>query len=195
MVGGDRLEPDNRTRDRLSGWPVEVSPIFYQSHIHFRIPHTSVFYPARSYTETKCPSMDSEKVTREILEVLRTMNRCWTEGWHEEQFRQYILPDAVAIVPRIPGRLEGREEYIAGWREFATSATIHEWNESCHSIQVYARGTCAVVTYLFTIRFTSGGKYQSMHGRDMFFLVRQGGRWQVAADQFSPEPSVGGQAL
>jgi len=27
-----------------------------------------------------------------------------------------------------------------------------------------------------------------MMGRDMFFLVRESGRWLVVADQFSPEP-------
>ena len=50
--------------------------------------------------------------------MVKAMNRCWTAGWHEEQFRQYIHPDAVAIVPTTPGRLEGRDAYVAGWRGF-----------------------------------------------------------------------------
>jgi hypothetical protein len=29
-----------------------------------------------------------------------------------------------------------------------------------------------------------------MQGRDMFTLVKQGGRWLVVADQFSPEPGL-----
>lgn len=40
---------------------------------------------------------------REFETMIRDMNRCWTYGWHEEQFREYIHPEAVAIVPATPG--------------------------------------------------------------------------------------------
>lgn len=45
-----------------------------------------------------------------------------------------------------------------------------------------------MVTYLFTITFVMGGQKQTMHGRDMFFLVTEGWKWLVVADQFSSEP-------
>lgn len=134
--------------------------------------------------------MDEPKVTNEILAVIRSMNRNWTEGWHEEEFRQFIHPDAVAIVPSAPGRLEGREAYVAGWRGFCEAAVIHEWRESDHRVQVYCRGRAAVVTYLFSITFALGGEKQILRGRDMLFLVKEGRRWLVTADQFSPEPGT-----
>jgi ketosteroid isomerase-like protein len=127
----------------------------------------------------------------QIITFIREMNRCWTEGWSEEKFRQYIHTDAVAIVPTARGRLEGKEAYLAGWRGFAESAAIHEWKEMSHRVQLYAGGKCAVVTYLFSVTFTMDGQRQTMKGRDMFFLVREGRRWLVAADQFSPEPVTG----
>lgn len=136
--------------------------------------------------------MNSEKTTTEIIETLRAMNKCWTEGWHEEEFRQYIHPDAVAIAPATPGRLEGREAYVAGWRAFAEAAIIHEWKETDHRVQIYAGGKCAVVTDFFTITFAMGSVKQTMQGRDMYFLIREGRRWLVAADQFSPEPAAPG---
>jgi methionine salvage enolase-phosphatase E1 len=132
--------------------------------------------------------MDRQKITDDILATVRAMNRCWTAGWHEEEFRQYIHPDAVAIVSATPGRLEGRDAYVAGWRGFCRAAVIREWKETDHRVRVYAGGKCAVATYFFCIRFATGGQEQIMRGRDMFFLVREGGRWLVAADQFSPEP-------
>jgi hypothetical protein len=52
--------------------------------------------------------------TDQIMTFIREMNRCWTEGWNEEKFRQYIHTDVVAIVPTAPGRLEGKEAYVAG---------------------------------------------------------------------------------
>jgi ketosteroid isomerase-like protein len=133
--------------------------------------------------------MDTKKIANEILAPLLAMNRSWTSGWHEEEFRQYIHPDAVAIVPTEPGRLEGREAYVAGWRGFAQATVIHEWRETDHKVQVYTGGKCAIVTCFFSITFAMGTEKQTMQGRDMFFLVKEGRKWLVAADQFSPEPS------
>ena len=137
--------------------------------------------------------MDNTARIHEIETMIREMNRCWTAGWHEEQFRQYIHPDAVAIVPTTPGRLEGRDAYIAGWRGFAEAVVIHEWKETDHKVQIYAGGKCAVVTYFFSITFAIGTVKQTMLGRDMVFLVKEGRKWLVAADQFSPEPAGAGQ--
>jgi ketosteroid isomerase-like protein len=137
--------------------------------------------------------MDDTARIREIETMVREMNRCWTAGWHEEQFRKYIHPDAVAVVPTTPGRLEGRDAYIAGWREFAEAAVIHEWKETDHKVQIYAGGKCAVVTYFFSIMFAIGTVKQTMQGRDMFFVVKEGRKWLIAADHFSPEPAGAGQ--
>ena len=132
--------------------------------------------------------MDNTEHIHEVESTIRAMNRCWTEAWNETEFRKYIHPDAVAIVPTAPGRLEGQESYVAGWRGFVEVAKIHEWKETDHRVQVYASGRCAVVTYLFTITFEMGGQTQTMKGRDMFFLVKEQGKWLIVADQFSPEP-------
>jgi ketosteroid isomerase-like protein len=138
--------------------------------------------------------MDKNTRTSEIETMIREMNRCWTEGWHEDKFRQHIHPDAVAIVPTTPGRLEGQDAYVAGWRGFAEAAVIHEWKETDYKVQIYAGGKCAVATYFFSITFTIGTEKQTMQGRDMFFLVKEGRKWLVTADQFSPEPLQTGSA-
>jgi len=132
--------------------------------------------------------MDEKERVNDVIATIREMNRCWTETWDDQAFGRFIHPDAVAIAPTTPGRLEGRNAYIAGWQAFAEAATIHAWEETGHRVTFFCRGTCAVVTYFFTIRFTMAGREIAMKGRDMFTLVRQGGRWLVAADQFSPEP-------
>ncbi len=135
--------------------------------------------------------MDDAALTREIITTIRKMNRAWTGSWNEEEFRSYIHTGAVAIVPSAPGRLEGKEAYVAGWRDFAAAAKIQSWSERDHHVQIFASGKCAVATYLFTIRFETGGQVQAIEGRDMFFLVKEKGRWLVVADQFSSEPVTG----
>jgi ketosteroid isomerase-like protein len=132
--------------------------------------------------------MDPNKELYLIETIIRDMNRCWTVSWNEPAFREYIHPDAVAIVPTTPGRLEGKEAYVAGWRAFCEAAIIHEWSETAHTVQIYAGGKSAVVTYFFSISFGMGGHKLCMRGRDMLFLVKEGRKWMVVADQFSPEP-------
>lgn len=125
---------------------------------------------------------------QQVIEMIRAMNRYWTESWNEPEFRKYIHSGAVAIVPTTPGRLEGQDAYVAGWRRFTETAAIRGWKETDHKVQFYTGRTSAVVTYLFTITFEIGGQVKTMKGRDMFFLVKEEGRWVVVADQFSPEP-------
>lgn len=136
--------------------------------------------------------MDDTKNRNMVIETVTAMNRIWTEAWDEAAFRDYIHPDAVAIVPGTPGRIEGRDAFVAGWKGFVDATEIHAWTESDHRVTLFARGTGAVLTYFFTIRFTMGGQEITMKGRDMFTLVQQGGRWLVLADQFSPEPPACG---
>ncbi|MDP3395246.1 MAG: hypothetical protein Q8S57_01045 [Methanoregula sp.] len=37
------------------------------------------------------------------MDSIKAKNRCWTASWNEAALRQYIPPDAVAIVPTTPG--------------------------------------------------------------------------------------------
>lgn len=132
--------------------------------------------------------MDDTALAQEIEATLRAMNRCWTETWNEPEFRNYIHPRAVAIAPLTPGRLEGQDAYVKGWRDFVEATVIHSWKEADYRVDVFAGGRCSVATYFFTIEFTINGIRQTMKGRDMFFLVKENGCWLVVADQFSPEP-------
>jgi len=108
--------------------------------------------------------MDTTALSNTLIDTIKAMNRCWTEGWHEEKFRQHIHPDAVAIVPGTPGRLEGQDAYVAGWRGFCEAAVIHEWRETDHKVRIYSGGKSAVVTYFFTITFAMGGQKMNLAG-------------------------------
>jgi ketosteroid isomerase-like protein len=134
--------------------------------------------------------MDPQKVTREILSTIHAINRCYTEGWNEEAFRQLVHPDVVAVFPDTSGWIEGMDAYIAEWRGFCEAAVIHDRQETAHNVQIYAGGKSAVVTYLFTVTFATGDQEQTLRGRDMFFVVKDGRKWLVAAQQFSAEPGA-----
>jgi len=128
---------------------------------------------------------DPEK--QEIWQVLLRLNDCWTTpDGNPEQLADFFHKNMVAITPTDRKRLEGQEACVAGWLGFAKAATIHRWEEIEPRIDVY--GNSAVVTYYFDMSFTMGGHKIGMTGRDMFFFVKESGRWWAVANQFSPTP-------
>jgi ketosteroid isomerase-like protein len=132
--------------------------------------------------------MDAEKLSQDIISTIKVLNRSWTGSWNEQDLRQCLHPEVVAIVPDVPGRLEGREAYVAALRMACEVSVIDGWSETDHHVQIYNGGKSAVVTFFFTITSTVNGQKQTLRGRDMVFLVKEGRKWLVVADQFSPEP-------
>jgi hypothetical protein len=59
-------------------------------------------------------------------------------------------------------------------------------------VQFSTGGKSTVVTYFFSITVAMGTQKQTMQGRNMIFLVKEGRKWLVAADQFSREPPQAG---
>lgn len=127
----------------------------------------------------------STPVEREVLDFVARMNACWTKG-DPDALREYFHEDMVAVTPVDREPRVGREACVAGWAGFAKSARIHSWTERGHRVRIF--GAAAVVTYFYELRCRMGGAELALDGRDMFFLVREGGRWWAVADQFSSYP-------
>ncbi len=126
-------------------------------------------------------------IKQEIWDTLLSLNDCWTTpDGNPEDLKDYFHKDIVAITPTDTKRLEGRDACVAGWVGFVKAATIHRWDELEPKIDVF--GNAAVVTYYFDMSFTMGGQRVDLKGRDMFFFVKESGRWWVVADQFSSNP-------
>jgi hypothetical protein len=90
----------------------------------------------------------------------------------------------VAIAPSSKDRVADREACVAAWKAFADSARIKSWRETDTRIDVYNGGKTAIVTYKYHITYQSGGQSMTAHGRDMYVLVEESGRWWAVADQF-----------
>lgn len=127
----------------------------------------------------------TDPVQHEIWGTVRALNDAWTKG-NPDDLANYFHPKMLAITPVDRLRRDGAAACIAGWKGFAEAACIYRWQESDPLIRVY--GNAAVVTYYYEIDFEMGGQHVEQGGRDLFFLVREDGRWLVVADQFSPYP-------
>ena len=124
-------------------------------------------------------------IETEVWRTVQALNRTWTEG-NVDDLEAFFHPDIVVVTPTERERLEGREACVAAWRRFVNAATIRIWKEIDPAVRVH--GDAAVVTYYYELSCEIEGREVSMAGRDMFFLVREDGRWLTVADQFSGFP-------
>jgi hypothetical protein len=127
-----------------------------------------------------------DPVKQEIWATVRAMNDTWTKG-NPDDLAKFFHRDMIAITATDRNRLDGGAACVAGWKGFANTARIHHWTEVDPVIHVY--GNSAVVAYYFDMSFEMGGQTIDMGGRDMFFFVKETGRWWAVADQFSPYPA------
>lgn len=127
-----------------------------------------------------------EPVKAEIWASVRAMNNAWTRG-NPDDLVNFFHRDMVAFTATDRHRVSGGAACVAGWKGFAEAAKIHRWEEIDPVINVY--GNSAVVTYYFDMSFDMGGRTIELGGRDMFFFVKEDGRWWAVADQYSPYPA------
>jgi ketosteroid isomerase-like protein len=120
-----------------------------------------------------------------VWNMVQEMNRAWTQG-DPADLEKYFHRDMVAITPVDRQRREGQAACIEGWTGFTKMARILSWEEIDPLVQVY--GNAAVVTYYYDMNCEMNGQPVRLQGRDMFFLVKENGRWLVVADQFSSYP-------
>jgi hypothetical protein len=64
------------------------------------------------------------------------------------------------VIPGFVGRVQGRDQFLKGFREFHQSATIHEFSETDTAVDVM--GDTAVIIFLFAMIYErSGGRYRA----------------------------------
>jgi hypothetical protein len=122
---------------------------------------------------------------QELWATVRAMNDAWTKG-HSDDLTRFFHRDMLAITPTDRHRLDGGAACIAGWKGFSNAAQIHRWEEIDPVIRLY--GDSAVVAYDFDMACEMGGQTVELGGRDLFFFVKEDGRWWAVGDQFSPYP-------
>lgn len=132
--------------------------------------------------------MDESAIKKQVWETVQTLNRLWAVEGRADDLKDYFHERMTVVSPNGRTRLEGAAACVGAWVAFAAEATIHYWKETDPKIELFAGGTCAVVTYYYDMSFDIGGRTVTTGGRDMFFLVKEDGRWWAVADQFSPYP-------
>jgi prepilin-type processing-associated H-X9-DG protein len=105
---------------------------------------------------------------------MRRINRAWLDG-HVEDLIPMVHPEIVMVFPGFAGRVQGREDFLAGFREFCQNAKIHEFREDDYQVDV--AGDMAVVAFRYEMVYERPGGRLRSTGRDMWVFQNQGGAW------------------
>ena len=118
--------------------------------------------------------MVDESVHENAASAMRLINQAWLHG-QVEDLAPMVHPEIVMVFPDFAGRIQGREDFLAGFRDFRQNATIQEFRE--HDRQVDVAGDTAVVTFRYDMVYKrSGQRYRSI-GRDLWVFQKQGRGW------------------
>lgn len=106
--------------------------------------------------------------------TMRRINRAWLDGLIEE-LTPMIHPEIVIVLPGFSGQMQGREDFLAGFRDFCQNARIQEFREQDHQVDV--AGDIAVVTFRYDMVYERSGKRSRSSGRDLWVFQNRDGAW------------------
>ena len=118
--------------------------------------------------------MVDESKREDAATAMRQINQAWLNGQVEELVPM-VHSEIVTVLPDFAGRIQGREDFLAGFRDFRQNATIQEFREHDHQVDV--AGDTAVVTFRYDMVYERSGKRYHATGRDLWVLQKQGGTW------------------
>jgi ketosteroid isomerase-like protein len=116
----------------------------------------------------------NEASRTEVATALDVINRAWRER-RPADLVSLFHPDMTMVLPRFSGRVAGRDANVAGFDDFCSNATVHEYRESGQQIDVV--GDTAVATFTYEMVYERDGKRSRATGRDLWVFARDGERW------------------
>lgn len=117
--------------------------------------------------------MDESK-REDAAAAMRQINQAWIED-RIQDMAPLVHPEIVMAFPGFTGSAQGREGFLAGFRDFRQNSTIHEFRE--HEYQVDAAGDTAVVTFRYEMVYERSGERFRSTGRDLWVFQKQGAAW------------------
>ena len=109
-----------------------------------------------------------------VAATMRRINQVWLDG-HVEALAALVDPEIVMVPPGFSERTQGREGFLASFRDFCQSATIHQFHHYDERIDVAA--DTAVVTFRFDMIYQRSGESYYSTGRDLWVFQNRGGNW------------------
>ena len=118
--------------------------------------------------------MENESERDDAATAMREINQAWQSG-RVQDLAPRIHPEIVMVFPGFAGRIQGRENFLAGFADFCQNATLEEFHEHDHQVDV--AGDTAVVTFRYDMVYERSGTRYRATGRDLWVFQKQGRSW------------------
>jgi len=115
-----------------------------------------------------------ESLSEQAAATLRRINQAWMAG-RVDELTPHLHPGVVMVLPGFAGKIQGRETFLGGFRDFCENATVHEYREHDHHVDV--AGATAVVGLRYEMVYERSGKRNRATGRDLWVFQREGNAW------------------
>jgi hypothetical protein len=110
----------------------------------------------------------------EVALALNRINRAWLDRRPADLVPSFH-PGMTMVLPNFSGRIEGRDANVAAFAEFCTQATIQEYREFGHLIDVV--GDTAVASFAYEMVYERDSKRYRATGRDLWVFGQHDDRW------------------
>ena len=109
-----------------------------------------------------------------VKTVVQTINRVWLNG-QVEALAPVVDPNIVMVFPGFTGQIQGRDQFLAGFRDFCENAKVQEFHD--HDYQSDLVGDTAVVTFRYDMIYERSAERYRASGRDLWVFQRQDNGW------------------
>jgi uncharacterized protein DUF4440 len=106
--------------------------------------------------------------------AMRQINQAWLKG-RVEDLRSMVHSEIVMVFPDFAGKIQGRENFLAGFSDFCGNSIIQEYRE--HDQQVDVAGETAAITFRYDMVYVRSGERYRCKGRDLWVFQMQDGVW------------------
>ena len=115
---------------------------------------------------------------KEILEVVKTWNDCFTRNDSETYFT-FIHEDLTLFTPSSPYRIDGKQDdkEEIEWSLSKLRTKVHFLQELQPHIQVY--GNTAIVTYYNRGAYGADGNEQIYYLKETNVLIKENSKWKI----------------
>jgi ketosteroid isomerase-like protein len=118
--------------------------------------------------------MADESKDEGVGATMRRINRAWMDS-QVNDLAPMVHPEIVMVFPGFAGRIQGRDAFLGGFRDFCENAKTHEFEEQDQQIDV--AGDTAVVSFRFEMLYERAGQRYRSSGRDLWVFQRDGEDW------------------
>jgi Domain of unknown function (DUF4440) len=117
---------------------------------------------------------DEASATGAVADAMHAINQAWLEK-RVDDMTPALDPEIVMVFPGFSGRMQGREPFLAGFRDFVQSAAIHEFHDRGQQVDVV--GDTAVITFPYEMQYSRSGERYRVTGRDLWIFRKRGAVW------------------